>query len=147
MITVVCTANICRSPIGEVVLQKLLNDAELDVLVNSAGVNAMVGRQPASNSLAALSAAGYFLPDGKRAEQLLAPMVQLTSLILVMETSHKQWISKQFPQASGKVWLVGHWLNAEIADPIGKPQAAFDACLKELEVSFRLWVPKIKALL
>lgn len=147
MVTVVCTANICRSPMGEVILQKQLNDAGLNVRVNSAGVDAMVGRQPASNSLAALQSAGYALPQGKRAQQLLAPMAQMTSLILVMENLHKQWIVKNFPQSSGKVWLLGHWLGKEIDDPIGKPQPAFDACLSELEEALHLWVPKIKALL
>jgi protein-tyrosine phosphatase len=36
-VTVVCTGNICRSPMGEVILRDLFREAGLDVTVDSAG--------------------------------------------------------------------------------------------------------------
>lgn len=148
LVTVVCTANICRSPMGHAILQAKAASAGLNIDVNSCGVQAMVGKRPDEKALLALTQAGYTLDDNKRAEQLLMPQAHAASLILVMEQRHKQWISQNLPAYAGKVWLMGQWAGAlDVADPIGRAQTDFDACLKLLEQYAEQWIPKIKALI
>ncbi len=148
VLTVVCTANICRSPMGQVVLQEKATAAGLKVEVRSAGVQALVGKSPDSEALGALRRAGYAEPAGKRAEQLLVPQASSSQLILVMENRHKQWVMQNFPAHSGKVWLMAHWLGQkDVDDPIGQSADRFDACLREIEQCVDLWVPKLRVLL
>lgn len=72
-VTVVCSGNICRSPMAEVVLRDALADAGLgEVLVDSAGIGDWhVGDRADSRALATLRAHGY---DGSahRAQQFTA---------------------------------------------------------------------------
>ncbi|MCE2681139.1 MAG: low molecular weight phosphotyrosine protein phosphatase [Burkholderiales bacterium] len=148
VLTVICTANICRSPMGQVILQHKARQAGFDVEVRSAGVQALVGRGPDKEALGALTRAGYELPDGKRAEQLLVPNASASQLMLVMENRHKQWVMQNFPAHSGKVWLMGHWLGqSEVEDPIGQGPAEFDSCLKTLEKAVESWLPKLRVIL
>jgi protein-tyrosine phosphatase len=148
LITVICTANVCRSPMGHAVVQAKAEDSNLKIRVNSCGVQALTGRRPDKEALGALARAGYSIDEDKRAEQLLMPQANAAQLMLVMENRHKQWIMQNFPAYSGKVWLMGHWNGqSEVADPIGQGPAEFDACLKVLESEIDLWLPKLRALL
>lgn len=148
LVTVICTANICRSPMGQAILQTKADAAGLNINVNSCGVQALTGKRPDKHALGALERAGYSIGDEKHAEQLLMPQANAAQLMLVMENRHKQWIMQNFPAYSGKVWLMGHWNGqAEVDDPIGKGPSDFDACLKVLEQDIDLWLPKLKAIL
>ncbi|MDP3272182.1 hypothetical protein [Limnobacter sp.] len=148
LVTVICTANICRSPMGQAILQAKADAAGLKINVNSCGVQALTGKRPDKQALGALERAGYSIGEEKRAEQLLMPQANAAQLMLVMENRHKQWIMQNFPAYSGKVWLMGHWNGqSEVADPIGQGPAEFDACLRVLESEIDLWLPKLRALL
>ena len=60
-ILVVCTGNICRSPMGEIVLREKLADAGItDVTVTSAGISAEeAGRGVDPRARQVLAEAGY----------------------------------------------------------------------------------------
>ena len=148
VLTVICTANICRSPMGQVILQSKAREAGLEVEVRSAGVQALVGRSPDKQALGALMRAGYAVPEGKRAEQLLIPNISNSNLLLVMENRHKQWVMQRFPNHSGKVWLMGQWLGpVEVGDPIGLGVVEFDRCLSLLERAVDSWIPRLSLVL
>ena len=148
LVTVICTANICRSPMGHAILQSKADAAGLKINVNSCGVQALTGKRPDKQALGALARAGYSIGEEKRAEQLLMPQANAAQLMLVMENRHKQWIMQNFPAYSGKVWLMGHWNGqSEVDDPIGKGPDEFDACLLVLEKNIDLWLPKLRAIL
>ncbi|MCR2745206.1 arsenate reductase/protein-tyrosine-phosphatase family protein [Limnobacter parvus] len=148
LITVICTANICRSPMGQAILQAKADAAGLQLAVNSCGVQALTGMRPDKQALGALERAGYKIGEEKRAMQLLMPQANAAQLMLVMEHRHKQWITHNFPAYSGKVWLMGHWnLQSEVPDPIGKGPEQFDECLQLLEYEIDQWLPKLKTLL
>lgn len=53
-ILLVCTANICRSAMAEVIAQAMLHSAALPVTTGSAGVRAMVGHPMAPHAVTAL---------------------------------------------------------------------------------------------
>lgn len=148
LVTVVCTANICRSPMGEAILRAKADGAGLKINVNSCGVQALTGKRPDRHAIGALERAGYNILEEKRAEQLLMPQANAAQLMLVMESRHKQWVMQNFPAYSGKVWLLGHWnQQSEVDDPIGQGPSEFDRCLQVLENNIDLWLPKLRALL
>jgi protein-tyrosine phosphatase len=81
-VLVVCTANVCRSPMAEALLRQRLAKAGLDATVRSAGMLAE-GEPPRPEVVAAL--AGYGLDvSGHRSRQMTADDLGRADLILAM---------------------------------------------------------------
>src|SRR6478736_5543339 len=86
----VCTGNICRSPMAEVVLRARLEDAGLGdrVLVDSTGVSDEEHGNPVDRrARSALAARGYPVPD-RAARQVRAADLAERDLVLAMTASH-----------------------------------------------------------
>src|SRR5690606_19666664 len=81
-ILTVCTGNICRSPLGEVLLRARLSD--LDVMVHSAGTHALVGRgmPEQARELALRHGASGADATGHKARLLTERLVQDADLVL-----------------------------------------------------------------
>lgn len=138
-ILVVCIGNICRSPSAEKVLQAhspLLN-------ISSAGIKALADKPIDASAVKELQAHGYS-SDNHISRQLTDQMVQEADLILVMEVFQQQRLMKEYPAASGKVMLLGKWLdNLEINDPYRKSSEAFALVFKQIESACKLWSDKL----
>jgi protein-tyrosine phosphatase len=87
-ILLVCTANICRSAMAEVIAQAMLHSAAMPVVTESAGVRALVGHPMAPHAITALDRLGL---DGRahRARALDAYLVESADLLLTMENAHR----------------------------------------------------------
>lgn len=86
-IHVVCTGNICRSPMGEIVLRHRL--AGYDVVVSSSGVSAEETGNPVDRRAAhALADAGYDVPQDHCAHRATPTELENADLILAMTTGH-----------------------------------------------------------
>ncbi|ENZ7554020.1 protein tyrosine phosphatase, partial [Klebsiella pneumoniae] len=88
-ILVVCTGNICRSPIGERYLQKLLPDKK----IASAGVGALKNHNADENAVNIALKHDLSL-DGHKGKQFTASLARQFDLILAMEKSHIEQISR-----------------------------------------------------
>ncbi len=89
-VSMVCLGNICRSPIAEVVLRRLVADEGLadSVVVSSAGTGAWhVGGPMDPGSAAVLQARGMD-PSTHRARQLTTDVVDRYDLLVAMDTSN-----------------------------------------------------------
>ena len=66
-IVVVCYGNICRSPMGEVLLQRALDErlGEGAILVTSAGIGADDGRPPSTGTIRAMAERGRALVEAR----------------------------------------------------------------------------------
>lgn len=103
-VTTVCSGNICRSPMAEVVLRNALDDAGLGhaVVVDSAGIGAWHVGEPADHrARATLRAHGY---DGEahRARQISAHWFHRDDepdLVLAMDASHYDDLARLAPHA------------------------------------------------
>lgn len=116
-VLVVCVGNICRSPLGE----RILAAALPDVLVQSAGLGAVVGAGADANAKTVAAEIGIDLGD-HIARQLTSEIGASHDLILVMEPSHRDEIMARFPQLSGRTMLLDHWTGGRaIPDPFRKP--------------------------
>jgi protein-tyrosine phosphatase len=139
-----CTANICRSPIAEAVMRRMLADSGLDVGVSSAGLAAPVGVPVDPLARETLAAHGYRVDPDKRSRALLLPDVQAADMIFVMEQQHRRTMSQRYGFAASKTWLLGHWNQTEIADPVGRNRAFFEHTLESIETELRTWFDKLR---
>ncbi|WP_305000073.1 low molecular weight protein-tyrosine-phosphatase [Rahnella sikkimica] len=138
-ILIVCTGNICRSPIAERLLRQILPDRKID----SAGVSALVDN-PADPSAVAVAQKHNLVLDGHRATQFTSALGRQYDLILVMEKSHQEQISRFSPEARGKIMLLGHWVGKrEIPDPYRKSQEAFESVYRLIDQACRSWLLKL----
>lgn len=128
-ILVVCTGNICRSPIGERLLRKRLPG----VKVKSAGVHGLV--KHLADATAADVAANHGVSlEGHAGRKLTAEMARNYDLILAMESEHIAQVTAIAPEVRGKTMLFGQWLEQkEIPDPYRKSQDAFEHVYGMLE--------------
>ncbi|MDO5700609.1 MAG: low molecular weight protein-tyrosine-phosphatase [Bowdeniella nasicola] len=87
-VLVVCTGNICRSAMADVVLHARAAERGLDLAIDSAGVsNEEEGNPIDPRARRVLSEAGYAVPE-HRARQVEATELAETTLVLAMTTRH-----------------------------------------------------------
>ncbi|HHU4727902.1 TPA: protein tyrosine phosphatase, partial [Klebsiella quasipneumoniae] len=83
---------------------------------------------------------------GHEGTQFTSTLGRQFDLILVMEKSHQELLSKIAPEVRGKTMLFGHWLNQkEIPDPYRKSDEAFASVYKLIEQSAQRWIEKLGA--
>ncbi|AUC25933.1 arsenate reductase/protein-tyrosine-phosphatase family protein [Klebsiella pneumoniae] len=138
-ILIVCTGNICRSPIGERFLRRALPR----ITVDSAGTSALVGHKADVSAIRIANTNGLSL-EGHQGQQFTATLGRQYDLILVMERYHIERISNIAPEARGKTMLYGKWLNnREIPDPYRKSDEAFASVYQLIEQAGLHWVDKL----
>ncbi|MEN0617499.1 protein tyrosine phosphatase [Klebsiella indica] len=140
-ILVVCTGNICRSPIGERFLRRALPDKKID----SAGTGALVDAGADESAIKIAEKHGISL-GGHKGRQFTSTLSRQYDLILVMEKVHIEQIGRIAPEARGKTMLFGQWLNQkEIPDPYRKSDEAFASVYQLIEQAGLRWVEKLGA--
>lgn len=140
-ILVVCTGNICRSPIAERLMRKHFPDKKID----SAGVGALVDH-PADESAIKVAEKNGISLDGHKGMQFNSRLGRKYDLILVMEKHHLEQVTSIAPEARGKTMLFGHWLERlEIPDPYKKSDEAFNSVFKLIDKASLSWVSKLSA--
>lgn len=138
-ILVVCTGNICRSPLGERFLLKAMPDKKIE----SAGTGALIDHV-ADESAVKIAAQHNISLDGHRGRQFTSALARQYDLILVMEKSHIEQIGRIAPEVRGKTMLFGHWTNQrEIPDPYRKSEEAFRLVYRLIEEAGQHWVEKL----
>lgn len=102
-VLVVCTANICRSPVGERLLAHRL--AGTGVTVGSAGTRALTGAAIDPPMAELLGAAGA--PTGSFAARQLRPdSVRGAALVLAMTREHRAAVVRAVPAAVRRTFLL-----------------------------------------
>ncbi len=138
----VCTGNVCRSPMAEYLLRPCLEDLPgWHGHVRSAGVGALIG-QPADETTAALMRDRGIDIGEHRASQLLRQDLRQADLVLVMENHHREAVFDLDPTARGKTFLLGHWTNTEIPDPYRRGNQAHMHAMRLIDVSLESWLEK-----
>lgn len=139
-VEVVCTGNICRSPMGEVVLRAKLAEAGIDgVEVTSSGTGGWhVGDPMDPRAAAALRRRGY---DGSahRARRFEHAWIRDRDLILAMDSGHLAELTRG--EAPGHVLL---FADLDVPDPYYGEDDGFDEVLAQVEKAADQWVDRLR---
>jgi len=135
-LSVICTGNICRSPMAEVTFRNQIATDEFlanRIVVTSAGTaNWHVGREMDPRARAALDHAGYTQP-GTRAAFADQEYLNRHNLVIVMTREHLRDVSIRLTNPHTRVVLLRNLiepgLDLDLADPYYGDLQAFIECL------------------
>jgi protein arginine phosphatase len=133
----VCTGNICRSPMAEVLLRdSLQRDPELrseGIQVRSAGTSGWDGAPATELAIEAMKSLGHDL-RGHRGRQLTRELVDWAECLLTMEARQRAWIRQIYPDAAGKVFSLAECAgdSGDVEDPYGGDEAEYAECARRL---------------
>lgn len=133
----VCTGNFCRSPMAEAIFKDLLSQDEKQesYQVRSAGTWTHDGLSASPLALQAMRELGLDIGT-HRSHHLTSQDIEEASLILVMTQDHKQALAVEFPQASGKLYLLSEMADKsyDIEDPSGSDSLILHrTCAQEIK--------------
>jgi protein-tyrosine phosphatase len=115
-ILLVCTGNICRSPLAERLLVARLHGRD-DVVVESAGTAALVGWGMDAPSAQALRELGGD-PNGHVARRLTARLVAAADLVLTAETAHRPVVLQLEPKAFRRTFTMREFARLGAGLPV-----------------------------
>lgn len=137
-ILIVCVGNICRSPTAEFLFREKLKHRGIHI--SSAGLKALVGRPMDDNAMQILKEHGIDA-DGHRARQLDPMMLREADLVLTMERNHLKTVSRLAPEASGKLFLLDKWQDAnDVPDPYRQSRQVFEQVHAMIERGVESWL-------
>lgn len=113
--------------------------------VSSVGLDAMIGHGADPHAVELMKDRGIDI-SGHRARLLVEQSSRQADLILVMENDHRRVIEQQYPCARGRVFRIGHFSDAEVADPYRQSRTAFEESLRLIEQGVTDWVQRIQKL-
>ncbi|OGO41492.1 MAG: hypothetical protein A2W36_06840 [Chloroflexi bacterium RBG_16_58_14] len=118
----ICTANMCRSPLAEVIFRDLLRQRgqQSGWQVESAGVFALRG-EPATELSRRVAAERRLDLSSHRSKPADAERLQRADLVLVMEPGHRELLLEEHPQFADRVYLLTEMAgeSGSVDDPVG----------------------------
>ena len=118
----VCTGNICRSPLAELLLLESINSP--DITTTSAGTQALVGHQMPALQQEIATKLGVQAPEKHRAQQLTLQHVEVADLILTMERQHRSAVVQLAPRVLRRAFTLQEL--ARIAEFVSEEDLLFD---------------------
>ena len=132
----VCTANVCRSPMAEVLLKDMLaTHPEIETYrVESAGVAALDGFRASENSRLVMEERGLDLTR-HRSQSIRAELLEDFNLILVMEETHRKLLVQEFPRFAERIYLLTEMVGekGDVDDPYGSVLTAYRVTAEEIQ--------------
>ncbi len=134
-ILVVCTANICRSPVAEGLLRDRLDKSGRgDWTVASAGTWAQIERGASRNSVEVMARNGFDISN-HRSRMVTEAQLAEADLVLCMEIGHAEALRAEFPDQAEKVFLLTEMVGRayDVQDPYGGPYDEYERMYDTLE--------------
>jgi protein-tyrosine-phosphatase len=135
-ILLVCTGNICRSPLAAALLQRALAQRGIEGIdVYSAGTGAWDGAPVSEGAYLVGLERGLDL-SGHRARLLTRELVEAADLVLTMARHHRARVDEL--GGEGRVFVLGEYAGregdaAEVSDPFGGDLDVYRDTCSELE--------------
>ena len=150
IITFICSGNICRSPMAEGILKKIIEGTKYKDLVeiNSAGTLNLGGSPAALEAIDVAQDYGIDLSDHS-STYVSRDIVRRAHLIICMALDHYNYLTRRYPEFKDKIILLKQWkvqkklANPSIADPIGHNLNFFTRTFKEISDEIKRILPEI----
>ena len=132
-ITFVCTANVCRSPMAEMLMKKALSEEDeplKSLKIVSTGVSALSGDAASLNSVKALEPLGISLCENK-SKRLSHEIINSSIAIFCMTESHRSLIKMYYEALPCEVYLMREFFSKEtpeLPDPFGQNLDTYMEC-------------------
>ena len=127
-VLIVCTGNICRSPMAYGLLRAYLQEQGLDqaIVVETAGTHALVNEPPSAPGQKILAERGIDISH-HRARQVTPQLLRDADVVLVMEEAHRRSLFYLAPQHLGKILLLSELVgeHQDVEDPYGQPEEMY----------------------
>lgn len=156
LVSFVCTGNICRSPMAEVVARALVAEAGLSdqVSVDSYGTGPWYHGEGANPpAVLALGKRGYD-GSGHGARQIDPRTIGASDLVLALDSGHLQALRRMIGADRPQVRLLRSFdpasagqADLDVPDPFQRGDAAFEHALDLVEAACRGLVAELPALL
>lgn len=136
---VLCEANICRSPLAERLLGSLTG-----LETDSAGLTARKGDPADAIYLEMARELGLDL-TGHSSKPVTRGLLERADLTLVMTGGHKRRLTERYPEFSGKIMLLGHWVDGgvSISDPHRKSVDAYRQVFAQIRDACGRWSTRL----
>lgn len=146
-ILVVCTANICRSPVAEVLLRSKLHTAgQTEWTVSSAGTWAEPGHTAAPFSIALMADRGLDIRS-HRSQPVAEQLMQRADLILCLETGHAKTLRQDYPTHRHKIYTLRQMAEkrGSVRDPYGGTRQQYERMVAEVNELIEQGFSRIQA--
>jgi protein-tyrosine phosphatase len=112
--------------------------------VSSAGVAALTGYPAAAYARQTMSAHGHDIANHS-AQQATRANLATADLIIAVDHSHVEWITRNFPQFRGRVHKLGKWRDdIDVADPYGGSKDDFEEAYQLIDSCTNDWAPRLR---
>ncbi len=147
----VCTGNTCRSPMAEVLFNRLaaLEQPGYGFRAVSAGLSANGGDHASTNAAKVIKSYSGADLSCHRARELSCDDVDSAYLVLTMSKNHKQYILSMCPGAYQKVFTLKEYVygaSEDISDPYGSSETVYRHCADEIAQAVEMLAEKVKFL-
>ncbi len=143
----VCSGNICRSPMAEVIggklLAELLADSDLECAVESAGTLGIESHPAARNAQDAVLEIGLDLSDHE-SQGISFRILHHATAFVVMSPEHESALLHNAPDDEARIVRLWEFTDEpgrldEIRDPVGQDSDAFRRCRDEIVECLQNW--------
>ena len=141
-VLILCTGNVCRSPMAEALLHRLLLERAPGTRVESAGLGAPVGQPADPHAVELMSERGLDI-TGHRARQVSAKMLEQFPIVLVMEVAQRQLVCTRFRAARRRTHRLGDWGDFDVPDPVGGDRIEFERALGLIDRGLAEWLDRL----
>lgn len=149
-ILLICTANVCRSPLAQGLLKKKLADQGMgeEWVVSSAG-SWTEGGVPVDPLVRDILAERGIKAGEWRSREVTEEMLAEADLVLTMEAGHQEALQVEFPEQADKVYMLSE-LEGErvnVIDPVGDDDGKYHEVLGVIEGYLEGSIERMKGLM
>lgn len=143
----VCTGNICRSAMAEVIFKKMAEEKNKNIEVYSCGTTAYTGDWSTEDAIEVMKEYQIDLKK-HRATNIRESKIEEMDLILCATRTHKYSVINSYPQLKEKVYTIKEYAqedttSLDISDPWGNSIQIYRQCAEEIKESLEKIIEKI----
>ena len=113
----VCTGNTCRSPMAAAIMNKLCQESNLDVRIESAGMFATDGEKASDEAVEAIKKYDIDLSD-HISQQITPDLIEKSDMIITMTEAHKMVLEDMAREKTCTLCELAD-ISGDIDDPFG----------------------------